>query len=329
MEIKKSDKANLENKKLLFVEIGLVVALGITLFAFEWTSKETTVSVLEDTTEILIEEEIIPITQEAPPPPPAAPKIPVLSDQIDIVDDEIELEEDEFQEYVPNEDEIIAFIGKQKLHLSCNLMKDYIGTPEEVVRYLDWASKIGCLDIGFVSLMPANNYCKEQFVDFNDLKFEEVKDDDIKLEDSINNISKTVITTTRMYDHRTGNVMSNRYISTKEFIAIINKLRNLYWNVNINNPEHLYVLSVGHALSDIVKKPVTVAGSKFFIWRLNRKLGLKRKGFKIQQMNGRDATFGVQPGLLVNDMRAMAKEMCGPLFVFGDIYQAFYERKKK
>ena len=96
MEIKKSDKANLENKKLLFVEIGLVVALGITLFAFEWTSKETKVSTLEDTTEVLIEEEIIPITQDTPPPPPAAPKIPVLSDQIDIVDDEIEVNDDLF-----------------------------------------------------------------------------------------------------------------------------------------------------------------------------------------------------------------------------------------
>ena len=29
MEIKKSEKASLENKKLLFTEIGLVVALGI------------------------------------------------------------------------------------------------------------------------------------------------------------------------------------------------------------------------------------------------------------------------------------------------------------
>ena len=89
MEIKKSDKANLENKKLLFVEVGLVISLAITLFAFEWTSTETEVAMLEDTQELVLEEEIIPITQEAPPPPPAAPKIPVLSDQIDIVDDEI------------------------------------------------------------------------------------------------------------------------------------------------------------------------------------------------------------------------------------------------
>ena len=96
MEIKKSEKANLENKKLLFLELGLIISLGITWFAFEWTSKETVVSVLEDTTEVLIEEEIIPITQETPPPPPAQVKIPVLSDQIDIVDDEIEVNDDLF-----------------------------------------------------------------------------------------------------------------------------------------------------------------------------------------------------------------------------------------
>ena len=96
MEIKKSEKANLENKKLLFLELGLIISLGITWFAFEWTSKETVVSVLEDTTEVLIEEEIIPITQEAPPPPPTQVKIPVLSDQIDIVDDEIEVNDDLF-----------------------------------------------------------------------------------------------------------------------------------------------------------------------------------------------------------------------------------------
>ena len=96
MEIKKSEKANLENKKLLFVEIGLVISLAITLFAFEWTSTETEVAMLDDTQELVLEEEIIPITQEAPPPPPAAPKIPVLSDQIDIVDDEIEVDDDLF-----------------------------------------------------------------------------------------------------------------------------------------------------------------------------------------------------------------------------------------
>ena len=78
MEIKKSEKANLENKKLLFVEIGLVISLAITFIAFEWTSKETKVSTLEDTAEVVLEEEIIPITQETPPPPPIRVSVPFL-----------------------------------------------------------------------------------------------------------------------------------------------------------------------------------------------------------------------------------------------------------
>ena len=121
MEIKKSEKANLENKKLLFVEIGLVVSLGITLLAFEWTTKETETAVLEDNTEILVEEEMISTQMETPPPPPAAPKIPVLSDQIDIVDDEIEIEDDMFMNL---EDD--ASLGVE--------IMDYVEVEEEVVE---------------------------------------------------------------------------------------------------------------------------------------------------------------------------------------------------
>jgi protein TonB len=121
MEIKKTEKASLENKKLLFVEIGLVVSLAITLFAFEWTSTETETALLEDTTEILIEEEIISTQMETPPPPPEAPKIPVLSDQIDIVDDEIEIEDDMFMNL---EDD--ASLGVE--------IMDYVEVEEEVVE---------------------------------------------------------------------------------------------------------------------------------------------------------------------------------------------------
>ena len=121
MEIKKTDKANLENKKLLFTELGLVISLAITFGAFEYTSKETKVSMLDDTAEVVLEEEIIPITQETPPPPPAAPKIPILSDQIDIVDDEIELDDDMFMNL---EDD--ASLGVE--------IMDYVEVEEEVVE---------------------------------------------------------------------------------------------------------------------------------------------------------------------------------------------------
>ena len=121
MEIKKTEKANLENKKLLFTEIGLIISLLIVFIAFEWTQAEVKVSNLEDTTEVVTEEEIIPITQETPPPPPSAPKIPILSDQIDIVDDEIELEDDMFMNLEDNAD------------LGVGIM-DYVEVEEEVVE---------------------------------------------------------------------------------------------------------------------------------------------------------------------------------------------------
>ena len=82
MEIKKSEKASLENKKLLFTEIGLVVALGIVWAAFEHSSKETQVAVLEDTTQVLVEEEMVAIQNDTPPPPPEArtsPSFPTRS----------------------------------------------------------------------------------------------------------------------------------------------------------------------------------------------------------------------------------------------------------
>ena len=93
MEIKKSDKASLDNKKLLFTEIGLVAALGIVYGAFNYSTKEAEVAALEDTTEMADVEEMVAIQQETPPPPPEAPNIPVLSDQIDIVDDDIKVDD--------------------------------------------------------------------------------------------------------------------------------------------------------------------------------------------------------------------------------------------
>ena len=96
MEIKKSEKASLENKRLLFTEIGLILALLIVWGAFSYSSKEKKVAVFEDVNEEIAVEEEIPITQENTPPPPETPDVPVLSDQIDIVDDEIAVDDNLF-----------------------------------------------------------------------------------------------------------------------------------------------------------------------------------------------------------------------------------------
>ena len=92
MEVKKSAKANLEDKKLLLREIGLVVALLVVLGAFQWSSKEKSTETLQADNFVVVEEEMVPITTDVPPPPPEAPKEPVVSDIIDIVDDDIKVD---------------------------------------------------------------------------------------------------------------------------------------------------------------------------------------------------------------------------------------------
>lgn len=96
MEVKKSAKANLENKKLFYRELGLIVALVAILAAFEWSTTEKAESVIQEETAAPIEVEEIPITTEAPPPPPEAPKVPQLSDMIEVVDDDIVVDTDLF-----------------------------------------------------------------------------------------------------------------------------------------------------------------------------------------------------------------------------------------
>ncbi|MBN2482331.1 MAG: energy transducer TonB [Bacteroidales bacterium] len=87
METKKSKKASLENKRFIFFEIGLIVALLLTLLAFEWKSRPSETTMFYGRTGDYIDEEQIPITRqqkEEPPPPPP----PINPFELNIVDNE-------------------------------------------------------------------------------------------------------------------------------------------------------------------------------------------------------------------------------------------------
>lgn len=94
MEVKKSPKVDLENKKLLFTQIGLVIALAAVLIAFEWTSTDIKKVEYEAIQEVAAEEEIIPITRQeevAPPPPPPPPQV---IDVLSIVEDNVKVDQE-------------------------------------------------------------------------------------------------------------------------------------------------------------------------------------------------------------------------------------------
>lgn len=96
MEKKKSERADLQNKRVLFTEIGCIVALALVYFGFEYSTAKVETAVLEDNGMMAEIEDMIAITYDTPPPPPEMPKIPVLSDQIEIVEDDIMVDDDLF-----------------------------------------------------------------------------------------------------------------------------------------------------------------------------------------------------------------------------------------
>lgn len=144
---KKSSKADLESKRGIFVEIGLVISLALVLVAFEWkTYEKKTVEVFQRQA-LDIPEEMVEITkQETPPTPPPPPQqVTVLN----IVEDNADIETDftidaeatqstVIQEYVPvqnisKEDEQIE---EQEIFTIVESMPEFPGGDEARMKFL-------------------------------------------------------------------------------------------------------------------------------------------------------------------------------------------------
>ena len=98
MEVKKSPKADLENKKTSNLLVGAILTLAVLFVGFEWSERDKKVTTDTGIETVIFEEEIIPITeQEQPkqaPPPPEAPKV---EEVLEIMDNDSEVEESTIQ----------------------------------------------------------------------------------------------------------------------------------------------------------------------------------------------------------------------------------------
>jgi len=94
MENKKSKSADLEKRKGMFVEIGLVVTLAIVLVAFEWTKGENNNIDENVVSDIQMEDEMMQITRREEPKPEPKPEQPKVAEVLDIVDDDVTIEDD-------------------------------------------------------------------------------------------------------------------------------------------------------------------------------------------------------------------------------------------
>ncbi len=148
MEIKKNSNVDLENKKSIFFQIGLIFALVVVFFAFEYkTYDKTTLDIasriVDDTPE-----EIIPITeQKVKPPPPPPPKqviqIKIVEDDVEVEDDlDIDVEADDetiMDEYIPVEEE--EEIGEEVIFQVVEDNPEFPGGMGELYKFLGQNTK--------------------------------------------------------------------------------------------------------------------------------------------------------------------------------------------
>jgi protein TonB len=145
MEEKKSPKANLENKKLMFMQIGLIISLIVAWLAFEYKSydkREIDPSLLRQTE--VVEEEMVEITkQEEPKPQPV--EVPKQTTQLEIVQDDVEVEDIEInaeidqtevmEEYVAPEVEEEEVV-EQEVFTIVEQMPSFPGGDQKMYEYL-------------------------------------------------------------------------------------------------------------------------------------------------------------------------------------------------
>ncbi|MDR2036868.1 MAG: energy transducer TonB [Bacteroidales bacterium] len=90
METKKTNRANLEKKRSLFFQIGLLTALGFIFVAFEWQAAPRISDITWDIASRIDIDDIDMIRTKTPEVPPPAPALP--SHNLAIVDNTVELD---------------------------------------------------------------------------------------------------------------------------------------------------------------------------------------------------------------------------------------------
>ncbi len=144
MEPKKNPKVDLEKKKSIFFEIGLIVALLIVFAAFEYKSYDKQTIDLSSRVVEDIQEELIPITeQKVKPPPPPPPKqvtqIKIVEDDVEVDEDiDIDVEADDetiFEEYIPPEEDEEEVVEAEIFTVD-ESMPEFPGGMGELMKYL-------------------------------------------------------------------------------------------------------------------------------------------------------------------------------------------------
>ena len=147
MEAKKSPKADLEKKKGLFLEIGLVATLALVLLAFNLKSyDQKEIEIIQNHIDGPEEFDVDITRPDDPPPPPPEPEVVtptelnVVADNVEVDDVDINAEDDQNQaqqEYVaPVVETIEEDIKDEEIFVSVEKMPEFPGGEEKLYKYL-------------------------------------------------------------------------------------------------------------------------------------------------------------------------------------------------
>lgn len=90
MALRKHDKANLKKRYPLYIEIGLVLTLGLLILAFRWDlSSDNDFEIVMPEQEQIQMEEVQQTQQIEQPPPPPRPPVPVEVPNDEVLEDDV------------------------------------------------------------------------------------------------------------------------------------------------------------------------------------------------------------------------------------------------
>lgn len=170
MELKKSPKADLEGRKGIFLEIGLVVSLVLALVAFNVKSYDTEVEEYTQRTAVNEIEDVIIQTAEDTPPPPE-PEQPEVATELVVVENDAEIKNElgivdmgddankAQEEFVPIEIEEEVVVEEEEIFQVVEEEPEFPGGMEALYKYLGESIK-------YPTLAKENNIEGKVYVTF-------------------------------------------------------------------------------------------------------------------------------------------------------------------
>lgn len=146
--VKKYGKVDIYRHRGVFIQVGLAVALGIVLLAFNYHPKEEAVSTLATNNVAEEEIEVIPQTSQykppPPPPPPPAPEVLEVEDDVEVentpelFDQEMDVETVIETKYVPVDEPVVKKEepAEKEIFVVVEEMPSFPGGDKALYEYL-------------------------------------------------------------------------------------------------------------------------------------------------------------------------------------------------